>query len=103
VVQSDTAAIESDIATAAIFPAGAIEWPYTVTDSGTGMPVDGVEVWITTDAGGVNVIWSGVTDALGEALDVNGNHPMLDAGTYYFWKQLAGYVDDNNPDVEVVA
>ena len=80
-----------------------IAYTYTVTDSGTGLPIDGVHVWVTTDAGGANVIWCGYTDAFGVARDAAGNVPLLDAGTYYFWKQRVAYVDDQNPDVEVVS
>lgn len=79
------------------------EFTYTVTDSATGNPVDGVEVWISTDLAGANIIWYGVTDAFGVARDVHGLLPTLDPGTYYFWKQLAGYIDDDNPDVENVS
>lgn len=82
----------------------AIEYTYTVTNSVTSAPVEGVEVWVSTDASGANVIMTGlVTDSLGVARDSNGNLPRLDAGTYYFWKHLAGYVDDQNPDTEVVS
>lgn len=79
-----------------------ISYTYTVTDSGTGLPIDGVRVWVTTDVGGANVIWCGYTDAFGVARDSYGNLPLLDAGTYYFWKQRGGYMDDDNPDTEVV-
>lgn len=82
------------------YPAGATLFTYTVTASGN--PLAGASVWITTDIAGNNVIWVGVTDAAGVARDVNGNLPALDPNTYYFWKQLAGYWDDDNPDTEVV-
>ncbi len=68
----------------------------TVTITVSGLPRDGVEVWITTDSAGVNVVASGTTDALGE-VDF-----MLDAGTYYVWKQLSG-VDFTNPETMVVS
>jgi hypothetical protein len=83
--------------------AGCIEYQYNVTDSGTGNPIAGVEVWFTTDVAGNNVVWYGVTDAFGDARGAGGNHPCLDAGTYYVWKQRVGYVDDQNPDTEVVS
>jgi hypothetical protein len=79
---------------------GAIEFTYTVTDPGLS-PIEGVDVWITTDIAGNNVIWSGVTDAFGVARTAGGNLPWLDAGTYYFWSQKTGY-DFTNPDTEVV-
>jgi len=81
---------------------GAVEYTYTVTDSGTGLPIEGVEVWVTTDIGGSNTVWNGDTDVFGIARDDFGNLPWLDPGTYYFWKQRSGYVDDQNPDTEVV-
>lgn len=90
------------IAAAILFPAGAIAFTYTVTDSVTGLPLDGVQVWFSTDAAGANVVWSGVTDAFGIARDVNLNLPRLNAGTYYVWRQLAGYVF-SDPDTEVVS
>jgi len=55
------------------YPVGAIEFTYTVTNSVSGDPIDGVEVWISTDnpasPNDANVIWHGVTDALGIARD----------------------------------
>jgi len=82
---------------------GAIEFTYTVTDSVTTNPIEGVEVWITTDLAGNNIIWNGTTDNLGIARDINNNKPWLDSGTYYFWKQYGSYSDDDNPDTEVVS
>jgi len=83
------------------FPAGAISYTYTVTNSVTTLPVEGVDVWVSTDLAGTNIIWRGTTDAFGVARDVNNNLPALDAGTYYFWKQKSGFVT-TNPDPEVV-
>ena len=80
--------------------ASAIEFTYTVTDGAD--PIEGVDVWITTDLAGSNVIWNGVTNALGVALDTNSEKPFLDAGTYYFWSQKAGY-SFSNPDTEAVS
>jgi hypothetical protein len=73
------------------FPAGAIEYTFTITDSGTGLPIDGAEVWFATDAAYANVIWKGESDAFGIARDVNNDKPMLDAGTYYYRTQHANY------------
>jgi len=81
----------------------AVEWTYTVTDSGTGLPVGGVRVTVSTDLAGTNNIWQGNTDIFGVARDVNSDLPRLDPGTYYFWKYKSGYIDDQNPDTEVVA
>ena len=76
--------------------AGTIQHTYTMTDSADGTPIDGVEVWVSTDAAGVNVIASGYTNSSGIVIF------MLDAGTYYFWRKLSGY-NFTNPDTEIVA
>lgn len=81
----------------------AIAFTYTVTDSATGLPVEGVEIWVSTDIGGANIVWYGNTDAFGVARDIYDFLPRLDPGTYYFWKQRVGYVDDQNPDTEIVS
>lgn len=75
--------------------AGAISWTYTLTDSDDGTPIDGAEVWVTTDAAGVNVIASGTTNSSGIV------NFMLDAGSYYFWRKRSGY-NFVNPDIESV-
>ncbi|KKL93893.1 hypothetical protein LCGC14_1870110 [marine sediment metagenome] len=81
--------------------AGALEITYTVKedDEDTGDPIDGVEVWITTDSAGTNVIWSGTTDTNGVLKESGDSKPFLDAGTYYFWRKKAGY-SFTNPDTE---
>jgi hypothetical protein len=76
--------------------AGTILHTYTITDSGDGSPIDGVEVWVSTDAAGVNVVASGYTNSSG-VFSV-----MLDAGTYYFWRKRSGY-NFVNPDQETVS
>lgn len=81
----------------------AVEYTYIVTNSVTTLPIAGVEVWFTTDAAGNNIVWVGTTDAAGVARDAQGGLPFLDPGPYYVWKQRAGYTDDQNPDLEVVA
>ena len=58
-------------------------------------PVDGVEVWVTTDPGGSNKVASGNTDVLGQVTF------MLDPATYYVWKQHGGYTFAN-PETMVV-
>jgi len=85
-----------------IFPVGAVEFTYTLTDSVSGDPIAEADIWITTDLAGTNVIWRGTTDAFGIARDVNNNKPRLDAGTYYFWRQKAGYTF-SDPDTEAVS
>lgn len=79
-----------------------IEFTYTLTDAGTGLPIAGAAIDITTDVAGANIIWCGTTDAFGVARDASGNLPCIDAGTYYFWRTRAGYTFVN-PDTEVVS
>ena len=74
---------------------GGTEKVYTVTDSVSGLPIADVHVWVSTDTAGANVIASGYTDVSGQVTF------MLDAGTYYLWRQKAGY-NFTNPDTEVV-
>lgn len=88
-------------ATATLFPSGAISFTYTVTDIGTGLPVEGCEVWFATDALFANIVWKGDTDAFGIARDVLNGLPLLDAGTYFVRVQRAGYADFD--DTEVVS
>lgn len=78
-----------------------INYTYTVTSSGN--PLANVEVFVTTDNAGNNVVWRGLTDSFGIARDENDNLPCLDAGTYFFWKELAGFSDNDNPDQEIVS
>lgn len=84
------------------FIAGAIQFTYTVTNSLTLLPLEGVEVWISTDIGGVNIVWKGETDMFGVARDFNGVLPNLDPGTYYFWRKKAGF-SFVEPDTEIVS
>ena len=83
--------------TANIIPAGAgaVTWTYTLTDATTGAPIDGAEVWVTTDSVGANVIASGVTDAYGIVTFT------LDAGAVFVWRKRAGF-NFVNPDSETV-
>lgn len=80
----------------------AIPLTYTVTNSLTAAPVEGVYVAIATDPAGGHVVWAGYTDAFGVARDSNGGLPYLDAGTYYLYRQRSGF-SFVNPDVEVVS
>jgi hypothetical protein len=75
---------------------GAIEWEYTLTSTAGGDPISDADVWVTTDIAGANVIASGKTDSFGNVTF------WLDAGTYYIWRQKAGFNFDN-PDVETVS
>jgi len=81
------------LATVAAAGIGATSTTITVND-GTN-PLDGVEVWVTTDSGGSNVVASGVTNTSGQVIF------MLDPGTYYCWKQLSG-LNFTNPETLVV-
>lgn len=85
--------------------AGCIEFTYTVTSSITGLPLSGVEVWVSTDLASppADIVWYGYTDGFGVARDDHGHLPCLDIGTYYFWKHHVGFIDDDNPDTEVVS
>lgn len=74
---------------------GTGETATTITINSGGLPKDGVHVWVTTDISGANIIWSGTTDDSGQAT------LYLDAGTYYCWKQLAGY-SGTNPETFTV-
>lgn len=69
---------------------GSEEKELTITVDG--QPADGVAVWITTDSAGSNVVAGTLyTDALGKVTF------MLDAGTYYAWKQKSG-ANFTNPE-----
>ena len=74
--------------------AGTTTWTLTVED-GDGNPLDGVRCWLTSDEAGSNVVASGTTNASGEASF------LLDDGTYYLWKELAGY-NFTNPETVTV-
>jgi hypothetical protein len=80
--------IDAAISTAVCDGPGAAPYEITVTDGG-GVPLDGANVWVTTDLAGANIIFNGFTDTFGKV------SVMLDAGTYYAWKQLAGYTFTN--------
>ena len=75
--------------------AGANTWTYTLTNSSTGLPIDGAEVWVTTDILGANIVASGTTNAYGVCTF------MLDTGTVYVWSKKSGYTFIN-PDQEEV-
>lgn len=72
---------------------GANAETYTVTDGVN--PLDGVQVWVSTDSAGSNIVASGNTDAFGHVTF------YLNNGTYYFWKQLSGYSFTNPETVTV--
>lgn len=76
---------------------GAISWTYTITDTDSSLPIPDVEVWITNDIGGEFIV------AGPQRSKPDGSTLWhLDPGSYYIWRQKAGY-NFNNPDLEVVA
>ena len=58
--------------------AGSTAYTDTVTDDSSN-PLDGVEVWITSDSGGASTVASTTTSTLGTFT------VYLDPGTYYLW------------------
>jgi hypothetical protein len=74
---------------------GATATTLTMKDTG-GNPLDGVCVWITTDAAGVNKIASGYSNALGIIIF------YLDPGVYYVWQSLSNYTFVNPTALTVV-
>jgi hypothetical protein len=80
--------IDAAISTAVCDGPGAAPYEIIINDP-DGNPLDGVNVWITTDLAGANIIFNGFTDTFGKVT------PMLDAGDYFAWKQLAGYTFTN--------
>jgi len=69
---------------------------YTVIDSITGLPIDGVRVWLSTDLAGTNVIRLGHTNGLGK---VTFHHDLPTGTPIYVWREKAGYIFVN-PDTE---
>jgi hypothetical protein len=62
-----------------------------ICNTTAGAPIDGVEVWITTDLAGSNVV-AGV-----QSSDTDGETEWtLDPGSYYAWRQKSG-VNFTNP------
>ena len=70
--------------------AGAVA--FTFTSLVGVVPLSDVDVWVTTDAAGQNVVANGRTDGAGEVVF------FLDDGvTYYIFQQKAGFNFDPNP------
>lgn len=80
----------------------AIPFTYTLTSDVTLLPIEGAQIWITTDTAGQNVVWAGTTDSFGVARDADNSLPYLDPGTYQIFRQRAGFTFVN-PDQEVVS
>jgi len=65
--------------------AGALSCTWTQKKDDNVTPMDNVQVWVTTDEEGLNVIAGTlITNASGQVTF------MLDAGTYYVWREKAG-------------
>lgn len=75
--------------------AGSVHWTYTLNDN-LGNPIQGAEIWVTTDLAGTNIICSGVTDNYGQISF------WIDAGSVYVWGEKAGY-NFTNPTLQVVS
>jgi len=74
-----------------------IDWVYTVTNSATGVALQSVNVWATSDIGGQTVLDSGQTNASGQiTLSLEENSEV------YIWTSLSGYTTDAQPDNETV-
>jgi hypothetical protein len=93
--------MDSQLESVVTFPAGAITHNYNVQEADT-TPIAGATIWVSTDLAGLNIIWTGTTDAFGDARNILNDEPLLDAGTYYFWRHHANYTFAN-PDTEVVS
>jgi hypothetical protein len=74
--------------------AGSTAYSNTITDDSSN-PLDGVEVWITSDSGGASTVASTTTNTLG-AFTV-----YLDPGTYYLWLAKGGYNFPNPTTITV--
>lgn len=94
--------IVQDIVAGQTYPAGAIQFTYTMTNSLNSLPLPDVNIWISTDNPATNIVWSGFTDNFGVARDVNGNLPALDPGVYFFWRNKSSFIFID-PDQETVS
>jgi hypothetical protein len=75
---------------------GALTCTWTQNDD-QGSPIDNCKIWITTDEAGNNVVAGTLhTNANGEAVF------HIDAGTYYVFREHAGY-NFTNPQTWVVS
>ena len=75
---------------------GALVTTITVNDANA-QPIDGVEVWVTSDIAGTTVVAGTLTTNAAGVVTF-----MLDAGTYYLWRQLSRY-NFTNPTTIVVS
>lgn len=74
----------------------AVALVYTETNSISGAALAGVQVWVTTDSAGSNVIASGITNASGQITFYLSNYQ-----TYYFWRVSSLY-SFTNPNIITV-
>lgn len=74
----------------------ATTWTYTVTDSVTAAAIPDVDVWVTSDEAGTDVLASGRTNASGVVTF------YLSPGTVYVFRAKSGY-SFVNPDTETVS
>ncbi|MFC1999146.1 hypothetical protein ACFLXE_00120 [Chloroflexota bacterium] len=76
---------------------GATSWTTPqILDQESGLPIADVACWVTTDAGGLNIIAGTLsTNAQGYATF------LLEVGTYYLWKHKNGYNFTNPTQVAV--
>lgn len=75
---------------------GATSTPITVTDN-LSNPIDGAEVWLTSDQAGNNTVAGTLTTPATGIVTF-----LLDAGTYYVWIQKSGF-NFNNPQTLTVS
>lgn len=73
---------------------GSTAYTNTVTDDSSN-PLDGVEVWITSDVTGASTVASTTTNTLGSFT------VYLDPGTYYLWLAKGGYNFPNPTTITV--
>jgi hypothetical protein len=81
---------------AAAIGSGLLICTWTQKDD-AGNPMDNVQIWITTDEAGSNVVAGAIyTNTAGEVVF------HLDAGTYYVWREKGGY-NFTNPQTWTVS
>ena len=77
--------LDADVSSVGGIGSGALSCTWTQKDDDEN-PMDNVQVWLTTDDAGANVIAGTLlSNSSGEVTF------MLDAGTYYVWREKAGY------------
>ena len=88
---------QGDVSSCVTLGPGAIAYTVQVLNQETGQPLGDVDVWVTTNPAGTNVIASGKSDQSGNVVF------YLDSGcTIYIWKQRSGY-NFSNPEQKVVS